>query len=147
MCWRVPGSNDSPEYGWCRRHTTIVHCRFMPSSASWCASRWRRCKASELSAAIEQKSASVVEHDGRISGYATMIGFFGHAVSETNEDMKALIGAATSIVGPGLLLPTRNAELFRWCLNHGLRVVQPMTLMSLDLYNEPSGAFLPSVIY
>ena len=76
-----------------------------------------------------------------------MIGFFGHAVSETNEDMKALIGAATGIVGPGLLLPTRNAELFRWCLNHGLRVVQPMTLMSLDLYNEPSGAFLPSVIY
>jgi N-acetylglutamate synthase-like GNAT family acetyltransferase len=104
-------------------------------------------RSSELSAAIEQKSASVVEHDGRISGYATMIGFFGHAVSETNEDMKALIGAATSIVGPGLLLPTRNAELFRWCLNHGLRVVQPMTLMSLDLYNEPSGAFLPSVIY
>jgi GNAT superfamily N-acetyltransferase len=104
-------------------------------------------RSSELSTAIEQKSASVVEHDGRISGYATMIGFYGHAVSETNEDMKALIGAATGIVGPGLLLPIRNAELFRWCLNHGLRVVQPMTLMSLDLYNEPSGAFLPSVIY
>jgi hypothetical protein len=41
-----------------------------------------------------------------------MIGFYGHAVSETNEDMKALIGAATSIVGPGLLLPVRNAECF-----------------------------------
>ena len=104
-------------------------------------------RSSELSDAIEQKSASVVEHDGRISGYATMIGFYGHAVSETNEDMKALIGAATSIVGPGLLLPVRNAELFHWCLNQGLRVVQPMTLMSLDLYQEPSGAFLPSVIY
>jgi N-acetylglutamate synthase-like GNAT family acetyltransferase len=104
-------------------------------------------RSSELSAAIEQKSATVVEHDGHISGYATMIGFYGHAVSETNDDMKALIGAATSIVGPGLLLPIRNAELFRWCLHHGLRAVQPMTLMSLDLYNEPSGAFLPSVIY
>jgi len=104
-------------------------------------------RSGELAAAIEQKTARVVEHDGRISGYATTIGFFGHAVSETNEDMQALIGAATSIVGPGLLLPTRNAELFRWGLNHGLRVVQPMTLMSLDLYNDPSGAFLPSVIY
>jgi predicted N-acetyltransferase YhbS len=101
----------------------------------------------ELLDAIKQKTASVVDHDGRISGYATMIGFLGHAVGETNEDMKALIGAATSIAGPGLLLPSRNAELFRWCLNRGLRVVQPMTLMSLGLYNEPAGAFLPSVIY
>jgi len=101
----------------------------------------------ELLDAIKQKTASVVDHDGRISGYATVIGFLGHAVGETNEDMKALIGAASSIAGPGLLLPSRNAELFRWCLNRGLRVVQPMTLMSLGLYNEPAGAFLPSVIY
>jgi GNAT superfamily N-acetyltransferase len=104
-------------------------------------------RSHELLDAIKQKTASVVDHDGRISGYATMIGFLGHAVGETNEDLKALIGAATSIAGPGLLMPSRNAELFRWCLNRGLRVVQPMTLMSLDLYNEPSGTFLPSVIY
>jgi predicted N-acetyltransferase YhbS len=104
-------------------------------------------RSHELLDAIKQKNARVVDRDGRISGYATMIGFFGHAIGETNEDMKALIGAATSIAGPGLLMPSRNAELFRWCLNHGLRVVQPMTLMSLDLYNEPAGAFLPSVIY
>jgi predicted N-acetyltransferase YhbS len=101
----------------------------------------------ELLDAIKQKTASVVEHDGRITGYATQIGFFGHAVGESNEDVKALIGAANCIAGPGLLLPTRNADLFRWCLNRGLRVVHPMTLMSLDLYNEPAGAFLPSVIY
>jgi len=101
----------------------------------------------ELLGAIRHQSASVVEHDGRISGYATMIGFFGHAVGETNEDMKALIGAAANIEGPGLLMPSRNAELFRWCLERGLRVVQPMTLMSLGLYNEPAGAFLPAITY
>jgi N-acetylglutamate synthase-like GNAT family acetyltransferase len=101
----------------------------------------------ELRDAIKQKTASVVDHDGRISGYATLIGFFGHAVGETNEDLKALIGAATSIAGPGLLMPSRNAGLFQWCLNRGLRIVQPMTLMSLGLYNEPAGAFLPSIIY
>jgi N-acetylglutamate synthase-like GNAT family acetyltransferase len=101
----------------------------------------------ELFEAIKQKTASVVDHDGRISGYATIIGFFGHAVGETNEDLKALIGAAACISGPGLLMPTRNAELFQWCLNRGLRVVHSMTLMSLDLYNEPAGAFLPSVMY
>ena len=60
---------------------------------------------------------------------------------------RALIGAADSIAGPGLLLPSRNGEVFRWCLAHGLRVVQPMTLMSLGLYNEPRGAFLPSILF
>jgi hypothetical protein len=49
--------------------------------------------------------------------------------------------------GSALQAPARDGELFRWCLAHGLRVVQPMTLMSLGLYNEPAGAFLPSVLY
>jgi hypothetical protein len=47
----------------------------------------------------------------------------------------------------GLLLPARNADLFRWCLEKGLRVVQPMTLMSLGLFNEPAGSFIPSIFY
>ena len=77
----------------------------------------------------------------------TGIGFFGHAVGETTEDVKALIAAAPSFPGPGFLMPIRNAELFRWCLEQGLRIVQPMTLMSLGTYDEPQGAFLPSVLY
>jgi predicted N-acetyltransferase YhbS len=101
----------------------------------------------ELSDAFKQGTATVVEHHGRITGYATMVGFFGHSVGESNEDLKALIGAATAFPGPGLLLPTRNSDLLRWCLGNGLRIVQPMTLMSMGLYNEPSGAFLPSVIF
>jgi GNAT superfamily N-acetyltransferase len=101
----------------------------------------------ELLDAIAQKTATVVEHGGGITGYATAVGFFSHAVGESNEDLKALIGAALAFPGPGFLLPTRNGELLRWCLRHGLRVVQPMTLMSLGLYNEPAGAFLPSVLY
>ncbi|MER3423912.1 MAG: GNAT family N-acetyltransferase, partial [Nitrospiraceae bacterium] len=47
----------------------------------------------------------------------------------------------------GFLLPTRNADLFRWCLEQGLRVVQPMTLMSQGLYQKPAGTFLPSILY
>jgi predicted N-acetyltransferase YhbS len=101
----------------------------------------------ELLDAIQQGTATIVEHGGSITGYATPIAFFGHAVGETNAALKALIGAAPAFPGPGFLLPTRNGELFRWCLDHGLRVVQPMTLMSIGLYNEPAGAFLPSVLY
>ncbi len=101
----------------------------------------------ELLDAVKEGTATVVEHAGRITGYATLIGFFGHAVGENNEDLKALIGAAREFQGPGFLLPTRNSDLLRWCLKMGLRVVQPMTLMSTGLYNEPKGAFLPSVLY
>jgi predicted N-acetyltransferase YhbS len=104
-------------------------------------------RGEELRDAIEQGSATVVDHDGRITGYATLIGFFGHAVGETNKDLKALVGAANEFVGPGFLLPTRNGELFRWCLGNGLRITQPMTLMSKGFYNEPAGAFLPSILY
>lgn len=101
----------------------------------------------ELLDAIEQGAARVVEHGGRITGYTTMVGFLGHTVGENNEDLKALIGAATEFPGPGFLLPTRNSGLLRWCLEHGLRIVQPMTLMSAGLYNEPAGSFMPSVVY
>ena len=70
-----------------------------------------------------------------------------HAVAETNQGLKALIGAATAFPGGGFLLPTRNGELFRWCLENQMRPVHQMTLMTTGLYNEPSGAYLPSVLY
>jgi GNAT superfamily N-acetyltransferase len=101
----------------------------------------------ELSQAIDRGTATIVEHDNIITGYATSIGFFGHAVGESNEDLQALIGAATSFTGQGFLLPTRNSHLFRWCLQQGLRIVQPMTLMSLGIYDRPAGAFLPSILF
>ena len=89
----------------------------------------------------------VVERGGKITGYASVFAFFGHAAAETNPDLQALIGSAESFGGPGILVPTRNAELFRWCLDNGLRVVEPMTLMTVGLYNEPTGAYLPSILF
>jgi predicted N-acetyltransferase YhbS len=112
-----------------------------------CRQVHRHDRGGELLDAVKQGTARVVEYDGRITGYATVIGFFGHAVGESNRELEALIGAAKEFSGPGFLLPTRNGELFRWCLQRGLRVMQPMTLMSKGLYNEPVGAFLPSILY
>jgi GNAT superfamily N-acetyltransferase len=104
-------------------------------------------RGGELTDAIAQGTARVVERTGRITGYATPIAFFGHAVAETNDDLKALIAAAESLPGPGVLVPTRNGQLIRWCLDEGLRIRQTMTLMSMGLYNKPDGAWLPSVLY
>jgi predicted N-acetyltransferase YhbS len=104
-------------------------------------------RAGELRDAIEQRAASVVEHLGRITGYTTGIAFFGHSVAETNRDLMALIGAAPEFGGPGFLLPTRNHEVFKWCLEARLKLVFQMTLMTIGLYNEPTAAYMPSVLY
>ena len=58
-----------------------------------------------------------------------------------------MIGAADAFQGGGFLLPTRNGELFRWCLAHGMKLIRQMTLMTTGLYNDPAGAWLPSVLY
>ena len=104
-------------------------------------------RGGDLSDSIPQGTAAVVERNGRITAYCSSLAFFGHAVAETNLDLQALIAAADGFGGSGILVPTRNAELFRWCLANGLRVVEPMTLMTVGLYNEPAGAYLPSILY
>jgi GNAT superfamily N-acetyltransferase len=104
-------------------------------------------RSGELCDAIAQGSATVVEHEGHVSGYATIISASGHAVGETTEAVQALIGAAPAFERGGFLVPLRNEELFRWCLTAGSRVAVPQTLMSRGFYQEPVGAFLPSILY
>jgi len=105
-------------------------------------------RGGELRDAVKAGTAKVVEHLGRITGYASDIAFFSHAVGETTQDIIALIADARDFSSKGgFLLPTRNGELFRWCLNNGLRLVHQTTLMTIGLYNEPCGAYLPSVLY
>jgi GNAT superfamily N-acetyltransferase len=104
-------------------------------------------RTGELRAAISQGTAAVVRRLGRLTGYTTGVGFFGHAVGETTEDLQALIAAAPAFAGPGFLVPSRNTALMRWCLERDLRIVQPMTLMTRGHYDEPRATYLPSVLY
>ncbi len=133
---------------------SIPGCTVRPAQASDLDECARLCvrvhghdRTGEMRDALRPGYAAVVERAGRITGYTSAIAFFGHSVGETNDDLRALIGAAQSFGGPGFLVPTRNNDLMRWCLSSGLRIVQPMTLMTTGLYNEPAGAWLPSVIY
>jgi predicted N-acetyltransferase YhbS len=104
-------------------------------------------RAGELAAAIEAETARLIERPDRISGYATGFGYGWHAVAETNEDLIALLGSAETFIGLGVLVPARNAELLNWCLENGLRIVQQSTLMTIGLYNEPAGPYLPSILF
>ena len=104
-------------------------------------------RSPQVGDAIFLGKARVVERAGRPTGYSTGLSFFDHSVGERDDDIQALIGAADSFGGPGILVPMRNTALFRFCLQHGLRVVQVMTLMTTGRYQEPQGAYLPSIMY
>ncbi len=104
-------------------------------------------RAGEVAEAIETGKAMVVERLGRITGYTTGITYFSHSVAETTDDMEALIGAAEDFGTPGYLVPLANAELFRWSLAHGLKVFFVLNMMTIGLYQEPNGAYMPSVGY
>jgi len=104
-------------------------------------------RAGEVRDALADGSATVVERLGRITGYTTGITYFSHSVAETSDDLRALIGAAGQFGTPGFLVPLADTELFRWCLAHGLRVFFVLNMMTIGLYQEPAGAYLPSVGY
>src|SRR6202163_1110825 len=74
-------------------------------------------RSGELADAIRQGTAQVVERTARITGYTSSMAFFGHSMGETVRDLQALISSAETFGGPGILVPTRNAPLFRWCLD------------------------------
>jgi GNAT superfamily N-acetyltransferase len=101
----------------------------------------------EVADSVTDGTCLLVEHHGRVSGYSTGVAFSAHSVGETNEDIKALITAAPQLAGPGILVPTSNADLLGWCLACGLRVVELLAIMTIGLYNQPVGSYLPSILY
>jgi GNAT superfamily N-acetyltransferase len=120
-----------------------------------CAALYERVhgypRANELRDALVRGLAWGASRNGRLVAYTAVatVWLANHGVGETEEDMVALLAGAGCLVEEplGLLLPIRQAGLFRWCLEAGLRPVKPMVLMSLGEYREPRGAWFPSILY
>ena len=80
-------------------------------------------RGAELLEAIKQGTATVVEHDGRITGYASLVGFFGHAVLPSGPVMLTGLRlevspqlAITALAPPARLalrLPARPSAVLR----------------------------------
>ncbi len=108
-------------------------------------------RVKELRATVQMMPGFVVTRGGRIVGYASAPNSWqmNHAVAESDEYMQNLLVGAGSLTGQALsfLLPSRNGDLFRWCLSQKMKVVKPMSLMAMGAYQEPNGCFLPSVLY
>jgi hypothetical protein len=92
----------------------------------------------------------VALRDGRVSAYASSPTFWpmGYGVAESDDDMQALLlGDAAQSEEPLAFLAPLRTDLFRWSRGEGMRLVKPMNLMARGEYQEPDGAWFPSVIY
>ncbi|HEX3369130.1 MAG TPA: GNAT family N-acetyltransferase [Candidatus Cybelea sp.] len=119
----------------------------LPACNEICVSVHGFDRGAELAAAGAANSAFVAERDGAIRAYTSGLGYFGHCAGETTDAICALLLEVPRLPSLGVLVPIRNYRLFRWCLDHGMRVLMTMTLMSRGLYQEPSGPYLPSILY
>ena len=94
-----------------------------------CMSAYGFTRETELRHAISQGVATILEHEGITKGYAAGIGMFGHAVAQSNEDLKTLIAIFTILwvlVFFSYLFGTRRF-LFG-CLRMVFALVGPQTL-------------------
>ena len=92
----------------------------------------------------------VAVRDGRVVAYASTLNFWpmAHGVAERDEDLQALLLGGGGQLGEAIsLLVPLQSSLFRWSLEQGLRGVKPMNVMSTGFYQEPQGAWFPSVLY
>ena len=137
-------------------HDGVAVRRLRETDVDACGELCRRVHGVERRAELRLGLATglpghVAERDGRLVGYATTVSLWqrAHGVAETSEDLIALLaGAANADPGPiSLLVPTRDAALHAWCVQHRLRAVKPMNLMAHGSYQEPRGAWFPSVAY
>jgi predicted N-acetyltransferase YhbS len=123
----------------------------LPACGELCRSIHGYERANELRDAIKMFKPFVLLRYGEVAAYSSAPAFWplNHGVGRTEADLQELLAAA-SATSPDplmLLVPIRRAGFFRWCLANGLRVVKPMTLMSMGDYREPAGGFYPSVGY
>ena len=101
----------------------------------------------ELRQAKDQGVATMIERDGIITGYAAGLGILSHAVTKSNEELKALITNASAILGPGFFVPARNHELINWLFKNAFQIGWPANLMTIGPYQDPVTPFLPSLAY
>ena len=107
-------------------------------------------RTNELRDALAAFAPFVAVSAGRITAYASnpVMWPMNHGVAESEEQMRALLlGVGARVEEPIALLVPLRSGLFRWALGEGLRLVKPMNLMALGDYQEPRGAWYPSVLY
>jgi GNAT superfamily N-acetyltransferase len=112
-----------------------------------CRKAYGFARTAELNESIGDNTATVLERKDRIVGYACSVGFRGHAVASTVEDLMALVAKAPKSLGPGLFVPTRNGALLRWLFHQGACALWPAAIFSIGDFHEPTIPYLPSMLF
>ena len=120
-----------------------------------CAALCRRIhgvdRTVSLQDAVNLFTPTALLRDGRIVAYSYIVygGSLAWGVAETHEDLEALL-LVLGASAPAPLrfnVPTRDTRFFRWCLEQGMRIDRPLTLMARGWYQEPRGPYFPSGFY
>ncbi|WP_137176625.1 GNAT family N-acetyltransferase [Roseomonas sp. AR75] len=108
-------------------------------------------RAQEIRHVLEAGAPLVLERRNRIAAYLTAPEDWqaNHGAAETAADLIALLaGAARRGQGRlGLLVPSRQSDVLRWCLQAGMRAVKPMVLLARGSYRVPARCWVPSGLY
>lgn len=106
-------------------------------------------RANELREAIDHFQPMMLRKGAEVVAYASAphFWFLNHGVARTDQDMFDLLAGISAVRDQSLalLVPTRQSSFHRWCLASGMRMLKPMSLMSMGMYQEPRGCFYTSV--
>jgi hypothetical protein len=62
----------------------------------------------------DQGIANMIEQNGVIAGCSASTGKLGHAVANSNEELKVRIINTSVILGPDLIVPAQNHKVINW---------------------------------
>jgi GNAT superfamily N-acetyltransferase len=114
-----------------------------------CQRNYKVSRRNELAGGFHAPFPPLVrERNGKIVSYLNP-GFIGHGAAETDEDALALIAKTKELPPPAHLFfaPLRQGTLHKKALASGCRMVKVMQLMSIGPYEDPTGTWMPSVLY
>lgn len=119
----------------------------LPAMDELCREVYRVSRKGECETLLAMKFPALVLDRGHIAGYLLSTAM-GHGVAESDDDMLALLaGHGATVPDAHSFVPIRNGELYRRALAAGHKNVKLMNLMSLGPYEEPQGAYAPSVMF
>ena len=138
-----------------RQPRNVVTRLITPADLDECGALCRRVhgvdRNVDLQDAMRLFLPTALVRDGRIAAYSYIVsgGSLAWGVAETHDDLETLllVLAASASAPLRFNLPTRDARLFRWCLDQGMRIERPLTLMARGWYQEPRGPYFPSGFY
>jgi predicted N-acetyltransferase YhbS len=130
------------------RPMTVEH---LDDCAALCRKVYGVERTGELRDCIAQMKPFVLLRHGKLAAYCSAANLYllNHGVALDERDIfNLLVGAGNALQRPiGILLPTRQGNLFRWCLSQGMRILKPFSLMSMGEYQDPRGCWFSSINY